>query len=197
MTAWVRWPLHPRPRCLGAAGADAPAPRHGKGDAIMWRKLTAGLLVGGVLAASCGPSSTAGPGPTPSRDLITTGPSPTATAPEPEASATASKSAPAATRSPMPPDTPVPVCSQIGERVGTTVTCVIPRAHCSFREDVSGSPTFCNDAPFPTHSFTLLVWGQDWSEFDGRCVRVQGYLSGYQGQLEIVAESRTQVSDCE
>lgn len=89
-----------------------------------------------------------------------------------------------------------PTCAELADQVGRTVTCVIAQAHCSYREDIEGAPTFCNDVPFPSHDFTLLVWGQDWSEFDGRCLVVSGFLSRFEGQPQIVAESRSQVSFC-
>jgi len=95
--------------------------------------------------------------------------------------------------------TPTPE-SGIGEcrnaPVGETVTCRIAKAHCEYRPDVTGRPTFCNDAPFPYHDFTLLVWERDWSDYDGDCIIVTGFVSRYEGRLEIVAESRSQVSLC-
>lgn len=93
--------------------------------------------------------------------------------------------------------TPLPECADLADQVGRTVTCVIGQAHCSYRKDIDGAPTFCNDAPYPTHDFTLLVWGQDWSDFDGRCLVVSGFLSRFEGQPQIVAESRSQVSICD
>jgi hypothetical protein len=79
---------------------------------------------------------------------------------------------------------------------GETVTCRIARAHCDYRPDVGGEPTFCNDAPFPNHDFTLLVWEHDWSDYDGQCLIVTGFVSRYEGKPQIVAESRSQVSLC-
>ena len=87
-------------------------------------------------------------------------------------------------------------CSDAGRYLGKEVTCMIRRAYCSYRPDIKGSPTFCNDAPYPGHEFTLLVWEQDWSEFDGECLLVTGILSRYKGKLEIIAESRSAVQRC-
>ena len=70
------------------------------------------------------------------------------------------------------------------------------RAHCNYRPDVNGGPTFCNDGPFPDHSFTLLVWGQDWSDYDGLCLWVTGEVLIYQDKPQIEAESRSQVVLC-
>jgi len=61
---------------------------------------------------------------------------------------------------------------------------------------VSGKPTFCNDAPYPGHNFTLLWWGEDWSSYDGACLIVTGFVSRYQGKLQIEVEARTRVSRC-
>lgn len=80
--------------------------------------------------------------------------------------------------------------------VGTAVTCRIGNAYCSYRPDVNGSPTFCNDAPFPNHSFTLLVWGQDWSDFDGQCLLVTGKITRFRGKPQIEATRRSQVEFC-
>lgn len=73
----------------------------------------------------------------------------------------------------------------------------IDRAYCSYRSDVKGSPTFCNDAPYPTHDFTMLVWGQDRSDYDGRCICVYGRVTPYEGKPQIVLESRSDVSLCD
>ncbi len=81
--------------------------------------------------------------------------------------------------------------------VGQTTTVRIDRAYCSYRADINGQPTFCNDAPYPNHDFTLLVWGSDWSDYDGHCLLVSGYVSRYKGKPQIIAESRSQVSLCD
>lgn len=167
----------------------------------MWQESGLTLLLAAVLLAGCGPSgsevgrtqvetgASTPPTQAPGSETPRRTPAPTATVERPQSETLA------------PSATPVPdlsaVCSDMADQVGRTVTCVVPRAHCSYREDVSGSPTFCNDAPYPTHEFTLLVWGQDWSEFDGRCIEINGYLSRYQGKPQIVAESRDQVSFCD
>jgi len=98
----------------------------------------------------------------------------------------------------VPEETPYETmpCSDAGRYLGKEVICMIRRAYCSYRPDIKGSPTFCNDAPYPGHEFTLLVWEQDWSEFDGECLLVTGILSRYKGKLEIIAESRSAVQRC-
>jgi len=88
-------------------------------------------------------------------------------------------------------------CSETDQMVGQSVTCVIRNAYCDYRPDVGGNPTFCNDAPYPNHNFTLLVWGGDWSDLDGSCVEVTGFVERYDGKPQIVAGSRSQVSPCQ
>lgn len=119
---------------------------------------------------------------------VLAGEAPTATSPAADGAGPAAPTAAAA----RPPE-----CSELASQVGSTVACTIRQAHCSYRQDIDGAPTFCNDGPFPRHRFTLLVWGQDWSEFDGRCLIVSGYLSRFEGKPQIVAESRAQVSLCD
>ena len=96
--------------------------------------------------------------------------------------------------SPTPTKPIYPACSDATP--GTFVTCQIGRAYCSYRPDVNGRPTFCNDAPFPGHSFTLLVWGQNWSDFDGRCLLVTGPITTFEGKRQFEATSRSQVAFC-
>ncbi len=78
----------------------------------------------------------------------------------------------------------------------TNVTCKIKRAYCSYQASTSGQPTFCNDFPYPNNQFTLLVWGSDWSDLDGYCLIVSGYVDMFDGKPQIVASSRLQVSFC-
>lgn len=79
---------------------------------------------------------------------------------------------------------------------GSVILVRLDRADCSYRPNVNGEPTFCNDQPYPNHNFTLLVWGQDWSFLDGRCLLVEGEVVEYEGIPEIEAEDLSQVSYC-
>jgi len=89
-----------------------------------------------------------------------------------------------------------PLCSELADSLGEYVSCQIPRAYCDYLPDVNGSPTFCNDGPYPNRDFQLVVFGDDWSDFDGNCLIVSGYLGTYRGVLQIKATSRSQVSYC-
>jgi hypothetical protein len=98
-----------------------------------------------------------------------------------------------------PPPTPPPLTASgacADSVVGQSTTCRIARAYCDYRPDVEGAPTFCNDAPYPSNSFTLLIWGEDWSDYDGKCLDVTGLVVRYKGKPEIVATSRSQVELC-
>lgn len=80
--------------------------------------------------------------------------------------------------------------------VGENVTCKISHAYCSYKPNVKGGPTFCNDAPYPKHNFTLLRWGEDWSYLNGKCLIVTGFNHLYKGIPEIEANSISQVEIC-
>lgn len=83
------------------------------------------------------------------------------------------------------------------DHVGKVVLVRIENAYCSYRPDVNGAPTFCNDQPFPDHSFTLIAWGKDWTDLDGECIFVEGEVEEYKGKFEIIADSRDQVKFCD
>jgi hypothetical protein len=83
-----------------------------------------------------------------------------------------------------------------GEHVGEVIIVRIDNAFCSYRPDVNGAPTFCNDQPFPNHTFTLITWGKDWTDLDGKCVYIEGEVKEYEGKYEIIADSRDQVTPC-
>jgi hypothetical protein len=89
------------------------------------------------------------------------------------------------------------LCKDTGNLAGTRVTCTISHAYCSYKPSTTGSPTFCNDAPFPDHSFTLVAWGEDWSDYDGKCIVINnGLVSIRDDKSQIEASSRSQVSIC-
>jgi len=93
-------------------------------------------------------------------------------------------------------DTAILECKNTSNKVGQFVTCQIPRAYCEFLPTTNGDPTFCNDAPYPNNNFTLVVFGQDWSEFDGECIIISGTRSTYGGKPQIQTENRARVSYC-
>ncbi len=88
------------------------------------------------------------------------------------------------------------LCKDTGGNIGEYVFCKIPNAHCSYQPGEMGSPTFCNDEPYPNHAFTLIVWREDWSDLDGKCIYVDGVISAYDGKPQITATGRGQVLEC-
>ena len=88
------------------------------------------------------------------------------------------------------------LCGNTQNSIGSYITCKIPRAYCEYLPSTSGSPTFCNDARYPGHSFTLVAWERNWSDLDGSCILVSGTVTLYNGKLQIEASSRSQVSTC-
>ena len=87
-------------------------------------------------------------------------------------------------------------CFETANRVGNHISCRMERAYCDYLPAVEGSPTFCSDRPAPDHTFVLIVFGEDWSDYDGQCLIVSGYLEIGGGALQIEALDRSQISPC-
>ena len=162
------------------------------------KKLLVILVLLLALVAACKPTPT----PTDTSKPPTHTPTPTDTSRPPTSTPTPTNTPRPPTPTPTPTPTPIPcgphaiLSEQAGDYIGQIVTVHIDRAYCSYRPDVKGSPTFCNDAPYPIHDFTMLVWGQDWSDYDGRCICVYGKVTPYKGKPQIVLGSRSDVSVC-
>jgi len=88
-------------------------------------------------------------------------------------------------------------CFETASRLGTHVSCRMEKAYCNYLPALEGNPTFCSDRPHPDHTFALIVFGQDWSHYDGQCLMVSGYLEIDRGILQIEASRRSQVSYCD
>jgi hypothetical protein len=87
--------------------------------------------------------------------------------------------------------------SEAGDYLGQVKTVRIELSHCAYKPGINGSPTFCNDQPYPDHVFTYLVWGQDWSHFDQACVLVTGEIVEYGGKSQIEVEEEGQIVPCD
>ena len=90
---------------------------------------------------------------------------------------------------------PIPECYV--SPIAQNVTCRIARAYCSYKPNVKGDPTFCNDAPYPNHNFTLLRWGENWNYLNGKCLLVTGFNHLYKGKPQIIATNISQVKICD
>lgn len=89
------------------------------------------------------------------------------------------------------------LCTNTWTRIGEEVTCKLPKASCTYMTSVNGKPTYCNDIPYPDHNFTLLVWGSDWSHFDGKCLLISGQVTQVDGKPQIEANGTVEVSICQ
>jgi hypothetical protein len=87
-------------------------------------------------------------------------------------------------------------CFETANRIGDYISCRVERAYCDYLPALEGSPTICSDRPYPDQSFTLIVFGADWSDYEGRCLLITGFLEIDRGLLQIQADSRSQVSYC-
>jgi hypothetical protein len=88
-------------------------------------------------------------------------------------------------------------CFETADRIGEHISCKLERAYCDYLASAEGSPTFCTDRPYPDHTFTLMVSGEDWSDYDGQCLLISGYLQVDRGALQIEALNHSQVSTCD
>jgi hypothetical protein len=87
-------------------------------------------------------------------------------------------------------------CFAAVDRIGEQISCKLEKAYCDYLSDIEVSSTSCSDRPYPDHIFTLLVLGEDWSDYDGQCLIVSGFLEVNRGALQIQALDRSQVSSC-
>jgi hypothetical protein len=88
-------------------------------------------------------------------------------------------------------------CFEAVNQIEQQISCRLEKAHCDYLQDVEGSPTVCTDRPAPDHTFALVVYGQDWSGYDGQCLIISGYMDVNWGMMQIQAMRRSQVSACE
>jgi hypothetical protein len=87
-------------------------------------------------------------------------------------------------------------CFTTVDRIGDRISCRLEKAYCDYLSKVDSSYTSCYDRPYPDHTFTLLVLGEDWSDYDSQCLIVSGFLEVQRGALQIQALNRSQVSTC-
>jgi hypothetical protein len=87
-------------------------------------------------------------------------------------------------------------CLETADRIGDHILCRMEKAYCDYLPALEGSPTVCNDRPAPDQAFALVAFGEDWSDYDGQCLIVEGYLEIDKGILQVEALNRSQVSPC-
>ena len=88
-------------------------------------------------------------------------------------------------------------CFETVNRVGDRITCRMEKAYCNYFPEEQGSPTACIDRPAPDHVFALVAFDRDWSEYDGQCLIVTGYLEVDRGILRIQVHNRDQIAPCQ
>ena len=87
-------------------------------------------------------------------------------------------------------------CFEAVNRIGDQITCRMEKAYCDYFPEVEGSPTVCIDRPAPDHIFSMVTFGNDWTEYDGQCLIISGNLEADRGMLQIHVYDRDHVSPC-
>jgi len=91
--------------------------------------------------------------------------------------------------------------TRAGQAVGRSATVAIARVDASFQANTRGQPTFLNDAPYPNHAFTAVIWGNDRRQFNpppegawqGKALCVSGPVELFQQRPQIVVSSPSQL----
>jgi hypothetical protein len=86
--------------------------------------------------------------------------------------------------------------------MGEDATVCGPVVDSRYARTSRGSPTFLNfDFPYPSHTFTVVIWGDDLGGFpsnpdtyySGNTVCASGLIEEYQGKPQIVASDDSQL----
>ena len=91
--------------------------------------------------------------------------------------------------------------TRAGQAAGRSATVAIARVDASYQANVRGQPTFLNDAPYPNHVFTAVIWGNNRRQFNpppegawqGKALCVTGPIELFQQKPQIVVESPSQL----
>jgi len=90
--------------------------------------------------------------------------------------------------------------ARAAEAAGRQATIAINRVEASYQPSTRGQPTFLNDAPYPRHTFTAVIWGRDRRGFQpppesyqGRALCVSGTVTMFQGRPQIEVSSPSQL----
>ncbi|MCC7367200.1 MAG: hypothetical protein IT306_02185 [Chloroflexi bacterium] len=92
------------------------------------------------------------------------------------------------------------LATRAGQLAGKQATIAIPRVAASYQPNTRGQPTFLNDAPYPNHVFTAVIWGTDRRQFQpppeswqGRSLCVTGPVELFQQRPQIAVSSPSQL----
>lgn len=91
--------------------------------------------------------------------------------------------------------------TRAGQAAGRPATIAIARVDGSYQANVRGQPTFLNDAPYPNHVFTAVIWGTSRRQFNpppegawhGKALCVTGPVELFQQRPQIVVTSPSQL----
>jgi hypothetical protein len=90
--------------------------------------------------------------------------------------------------------------TRAGQAVGKQATIAIAKVEGSYQASIRGQPTFLNDAPYPNHIFTAVIWGSERRQFNpppeswqGKALCVTGSVELFQQRPQIVVSSPSQL----
>jgi hypothetical protein len=91
--------------------------------------------------------------------------------------------------------------TRASQAAGRSATIAIAKVDGSYQPSSRGQPTFLNDAPFPNHTFTAVIWGSDRRQFNpppegawqGKALCVSGPVELFQQRPQIVVSSPSQL----
>lgn len=91
--------------------------------------------------------------------------------------------------------------TRAGQAAGRSATVAIGRVDASYQPNVRGQPTFLNDAPYPNHVFTAVIWGNNRRQFNpppegawqGKALCVTGTVELFQQKPQIVVTAPSQL----
>jgi DNA/RNA endonuclease YhcR with UshA esterase domain len=88
------------------------------------------------------------------------------------------------------------------DHVGETATVCGIVVSTRYAASTKGQPTFLNlDKPYPSHVFTVIIWGSNRTKFGspdvdykGKRICVTGKITEYRGVPEMIADAPTQIT---
>lgn len=90
--------------------------------------------------------------------------------------------------------------TRASQATGRQATIAIAKVEASYQPNVRGQPTFLNDAPYPNHGFTAVIWGGERRNFDpaptswqGKALCVTGAVEMFQQRPQITVNAPSQL----
>jgi micrococcal nuclease len=93
--------------------------------------------------------------------------------------------------------------AQARDHIGENATICGAVASATFAAHTQGTPTFLNlDQPYPTHIFTVMIWGNDRPKFSkpeviykGKRLCITGIIKNFRGRPEVVVQILASVTN--